>query len=44
MAIFFIDLNKLREYNENILQMEQNGTERSRNDYINKTERKSKSA
>lgn len=35
MAIFFIDLNKLREYNENILQTEQHGTERSENDYAN---------
>lgn len=25
MAIFFIDLNKLKEYNENILQMEEQG-------------------
>lgn len=24
MAIFFIDLNKLKEYNENMLQVEQN--------------------
>lgn len=45
MAIFFIDLNKLKEYNENILQIEEHGgtwrsdkeqyvAERSKDDYI----------